>query len=119
MIFFKNHVEDILKGVKTQTRRSSYRYQVGKLYAIQLCRTCRGIPDGKIKIIRKWKEENPYELGKEGYPPLISWDDAQAEGGYAPDNYEGLYEKLNPKWRIRWAYEFEFVPTCTQEAKES
>jgi len=118
MIFSKDHIEQIIWETKTQTRRSSDRYQVGKLYAIQPCRTCKGISDGKILILRKWNEVNPYEPWKEVYPPLISWDDAQAEGGYAPQNYEALYEKLNPGWTVRWVYAFEFVPRCTQEAKE-
>jgi len=113
MIFaVSSHIDDIIKGIKTQTRRSSDRYQVGRLYSIQPCRTCKGISEGKIKIIKKEKEENPYDPWKPVYPPLISWEDAQAEGGYAPDNYEGLYEKMHPNWKIRWAYEFEFVPIC-------
>lgn len=103
MIFTKNHIEDILRGTKTQTRRNSGRYKIGKTYAIQPCRTCKGIPDGRILIKEKWLED------KMEYPVMISWGDAQAEGGYAPQNYESLYEGMHPSWVARWAYEFEFV----------
>lgn len=119
MIFSEgNHVEMVIDGRKTQTRRSSDRYQVGKTYAVQACRTCKGVHDGRILIIRKWKEENPYEPWKHVWPPIISWEDAQAEGGYGPDNYEGLYEKMHPNWKERWCYEFEFWFTSDFESLE-
>ena len=102
-IFMKEHIEDILRGLKTQTRRNSGRYEINKTYAIQPCRTCKGIPEGRILIRDKWLED------RTEYPTMISWDDAQDEGGYAPSNYEALYEKIHPKWTSRWAYEFEFL----------
>jgi len=104
MIFTKNHIEDILQGIKTQTRRNSGRYEIDRTYAIQPCRTCKGIPNGRILIKDKWLED------RMEYPDMISWDDAQAEGGYAPQNYESLYEGMHPGWMARWAYVFEFVP---------
>lgn len=103
MIFMKEHIEDILRGVKTQTRRDSGRYEIGKTYAIQPCRTCKEIPEGRVLIKDKWLED------RTEYPASISFGDAQAEGGYTPQNYEALYEKLHPRWTDRWAYEFGFV----------
>jgi len=102
MIFsVENHVELIKKGQKTQTRRASDRYEVGKTYAIQPSRTSKAIPDGRILIIKKRKEK--YRLD------IISEFDAEAEGCYSPTQFENLYEKLHPYWLIRYAYTFKFV----------
>ena len=103
MIFaISDHIEQITQGRKTQTRRASDRYQVGKLYSIQPCRTCKGIPDGKILITKKRRELFPSHS--------ITLEDAQAEGGYGPQQFERLYEKLHPHWHQRFAYTFEFIP---------
>jgi hypothetical protein len=52
MIFSKSdHIEQIKAGTKTQTRRPTDRYKVGKLYAIQPGRGKPGIPEGKILIV--------------------------------------------------------------------
>jgi hypothetical protein len=63
MIFsIGDHIEQIKAGTKTQTRRSSSRYKVGKFYTVQPCRTCKGIPDGKIFIMAKreeWRTNDP------------------------------------------------------------
>lgn len=94
-----NHVQLIQKGQKTQTRRDSDRYEVGKTYAIQPCRTCKAIKEGRIMIIdKKW------EMG------FVHPVDAKAEGGYRVDEFEELYEKLHPFWYKRWAYTFRFIP---------
>jgi len=105
-----DHISMIIHGEKTQTRRQSDRYQVGELYSIQRRRGERGIPAGKIRILRKWMEDQAYDY--------ISLKDADAEGGYFPDQYEALYSKMYSLWDQRWAYEFEFVPRCTQEANK-
>ena len=77
MIFSEsNHIEQIQAGTKIQTRRTSDRYEVGKLYAVQPCRTCKGIPDGKILITAKIIEINHPD-------PNWGWimaDDAEEEG---------------------------------------
>ena len=102
MIFaIGKHIELIIKGLKTQTRRSSDRYKMGKLYSIQPGRTKKGITQGKIKIIDKTREI---------WPSTIRPDDAKAEGGYTPEEFEELYEKLHPGWDERLAYTFRFVP---------
>lgn len=52
MIFSEaDHIQQIKAGTKTMTRRASSRYQECGLYAVQPCRTCRGIPEGMIGFI--------------------------------------------------------------------
>jgi len=108
MIFSEgNHIEQIKAGTKTQTRRTSDRYEVGKFYSVQPCRTCKGIPEGKILITAKrieYKSENPI------WGHISKWE-AKDEGGYTPKEYEELYEKMHPGWTERWAYLFEYYPT--------
>ena len=111
MIFsFNNHIELIKKGQKTQTRRASDRYQVGKSYSIQPRRTAKGISEGIIFILKK-EMEICWEL--------ISIKDAKAEGNYTPEDFENLYEKKYPKWVKRYVYIFRYLPTIkTKEKKE-
>lgn len=102
MIFaIEKHIDLIIKGLKTQTRRSSDRYKVGKVYSIQPGRGKKGISQGKIKIVDKVREIWPAKIGH---------DDAKAEGGYTPEEFEELYEKIHPGWDERMAYTFRFVP---------
>ena len=135
MIFsVEDHIEQIKAGTKTQTRRGSGKYQVGKLYAVQPCRTCKGIVEGKVYIGEKVKEWRPdfSDLPKSarfarkwremeaGYP--IRDYNAKAEGGYTPEEYEELYEKMHPGWTERWAYYFSFftadeIEECTRLSK--
>jgi len=105
VIFAKaDHIKQILGGTKTQTRRSSDRYNVGKTYSIQPCRTCKGIPEGRILIEYKIIEQK-------GISGKIHKDDAKAEGGYTSEGFEELYEKMYPSWEVRYAYVFRFVPS--------
>jgi hypothetical protein len=121
MIFnVEDHIEQIIACTKTQTRRASDRYQVGRLYAVQPCRTCRGIKEGRIFIamkVREWKPDHSdlpqaarfarrWRGVEAGYH--IQDYDARAEGGYTPEEYEALYEGLHPEWTERWAYYFTF-----------
>lgn len=109
MIFaIGNHIELIIKGLKTQTRRSSNRYEVGKLYSIQPRRTEKGILEGKIKIIDKTCEVWPWK---------IKPDDAKNEGGYTPEEFEKLYSKMHPEWDERFAYTFRFIPTQSEASE--
>ena len=103
MIFnVEGHIEKIIRGEKTQTRRDSGKYKVGKTYAIQPGRGKLGDSRGRILITHKWIEP---------YWKTIHVNDALAEGNYTPEEYEQLYEQLHPDWAGRWAYEFEFWPT--------
>jgi len=131
MIFaIEGHIQKIIEGKKTQTRRPSDKYKIGKFYAIQPGRGKLGIPDGKILIVAKrWemKTTNPKWY-------FILSHEAIAEGGYTRNEYEELYEKMYPSWSERYAYLFRYFPTkaiemmksgefpsfmltCTQEAK--
>jgi len=121
MIFsIEGHIQKIINDEKLETRRPSGKYKVGKLYAIQPRRGQKGIPDGKIYIglkIREWKPDlsylpedahfarrwNQYESGY----PILEWK-AKLEGGYTPEEFEELYEKMYPGWQERWAYNFTF-----------
>jgi len=108
MIFnVPGHIEQIVKGIKTQTRRDSGKYQVGRTYAIQSGRGKPGDTRGRILITHKWIEEG----GLTNADWHIHPSDAQAEGGYTPDEYEKLYWKIHPFWEKRWVYGFEFWPT--------
>jgi len=106
MIFaVPGHIEKIKAHTKTETRRrQSLNYKKGRLYSIQPKRTAAGIPDGKILVLNK-----VLELKEKDYP--ISVESALAEGGYTPEQYEVLYEKLNPGWHNRTAIKFDYVPS--------
>ena len=107
MIFsIEGHIEKIKAGDKTQTRRPTDRYQIGKLYAIQPGRGKPGIPDGKI-YIRAKREEWKTDVK---WLQISPWE-ANDEGGYTPEEYERLYEKMYPGWEVRWSYLFMYYPT--------
>lgn len=112
MIFKPEHAQLILEGKKTQTRRVNRgKYQVGKSYAIQKCRTCKGIDGYRIVMDRIWEEccHEPEER------LWIFTTDAYKEGGYTPEEFENLFIELNPKWngRSRWGFEFHVAkPIC-------
>lgn len=121
MIFsIDGHIQQIIAGTKTETRRPTDRYKVGNLYAVQPGRGEPGIPEGKIYIGQKLMEWKPdlSDLSEdaifarrwresEACYPIRGWD-AKAEGGYEPDEYEQLYEEMYPGWTKRWAYWFSF-----------
>ena len=100
MIFsVSNHVQQIISGEKTQTRRESNWYKVGTSYAIQSGRNKPGIPEGRVLITDKRVETIPF----------ISVEDAKAEGGYSPAELEMLYLRMYPDWSTRYAYTFKFI----------
>ena len=94
MIFKQNFIDLILLGKKTQTRRMSRGiYKVGKDYAIQPCRTCKGIPNNRILMDDIW-----YELStSEGF--YIGVGDAIAEGGFTQDEFESYSKHSIPNVR--------------------
>ena len=102
--------------IKTQTRRLNRGiYQVGKSYAVQRKRGVKAEPDIRI-VFDKIREE--IGAGHFASPSgrkfvtavemCISREDALAEGGYTPNEYEKLFRELNPKWNgfKRWVFEF-------------
>ena len=107
MIFsMADHIEQIKNGSKTQTRRMSKTYIVGKTYSIQPGRTKPGIPEGRILITKK--REETFLDG------IISASDALAEGGYTSGQFETLFQRMYPTWTRRYAYTFEFVQTSSR-----
>ncbi len=107
MIFnVPGHIEAIRNGTKTQTRRINRGiYKVGKDYAVQSKRGAKGEPDIRIVIDRIWEERYTQYLTN-----LISEQDAQAEGGYTPIEFEEIFRKLNPKrGGDRWTFEFHVI----------
>jgi len=96
----EKHIEMIFKGKKVQTRRPTGRYKVGHTYAVQPKRCAKADPRGRILVKRK---------SKEGSWQMISASDAEAEGGYTPEEYEALYSKMYPGWKERYVSEFEVV----------
>lgn len=110
MIFNTLHIYQIKRGIKTQTRRKSKRYEPERVYQIQSGRGKFGIKEGVLIITKKRCET--YEQIKAN---PISIKDAAAEGSgalgfYTPFEYEKLYETLYPGWKIRYVYDFIFVP---------
>lgn len=106
-----DHIQQVIKGTKTQTRRiakvNSLIYQVGQTYAIQPGRGKPGDPRGRILITRRWLELKQDK---------ITAHDAEAEGGYTPEAYEELFNKMHKDWTSRYCYAFEFWPTPSWES---
>ena len=103
MIFaIGDHIQQIIDGTKTETRRKSDRYRVGSLQPIQPKMYTRGIQVGKIKIISKKKEYR-----RKGDITAYA---AKLEGGYTPKKFEKLYLGIEPKWKRRTVYRFKYVP---------
>lgn len=105
--------------VKTQTRRVNRGiYQVGRDYAVQRKRGVTAETDIRILMDAIWKE-----IGKEfltstsgrkyanACEMCISEENAQAEGGYMPEEYEKVFREVNPKWGgwSRWAFTFHVI----------
>ena len=100
MIFKQHFIDLILSSKKTQTRRPNKGYYVvGKTYAIQPCRICKGIENYRIMIDNIWLEGGG-----------ISREDALAEGGYVPAEFEKVFRELYPDMICsRWAFKFHVV----------
>ena len=92
MIFKQEHVDMIIAGMKTQTRRIGRgTYKVGHSYAIQPCRTCKGVQGYRI-VMDSIRTEFTDIFH------TISTKDAIAEGGYTPEEFESLFRAMYPKW---------------------
>ena len=107
--------------IKTQSRRPNRGiYQIGKDYAVQPKRGVKAVPDIRILMDKIWEESIFGSSQKVAKPHFlfISKEDAWAEGGYSPEDYEWTYRKLNPKWQqarwSRWAFEFHVIEVQTR-----
>ena len=117
MIFQKEHIEQIKNEIKTQTRRVNRgKYKIGKDYAVQPCRTCKGIKDMRIVIDKIYLEKCWGSKYKDGAfvgdrQILISKENAKAEGNYTPEEFEKKFRELNPKWLglTRWVFVFHLI----------
>ena len=107
MLFKRKHIEMILAGRKTQTRRlpgKSANYSVGRVYAI----TDRWFskPQGHILITRKFRQRlgeiSLEDVRKEGYNSLEefrrAWEKIHGPGSWQPNLTVTAYEfKLSQK----------------------
>ena len=108
MIFsIGDHIEMIKSGQKTQTRRQSGFYKVGKTYSIQPGRGKKGIADGRILITEK--------KGERQFLHWVSSEDAWDEGQYMPLEFERLYRRIYHRWVARYVYTFKFIPSAREE----
>lgn len=109
----KSHVEMIFDGEKTQTRRGHGNYEVGQTYAIQRGRGKPADPRGRL-LVKSTGIEFRHAMNGLGLSthdsPRISVEDALAEGGYTPEEYEKLWEKMyGSNWIVRYVIRFEVV----------
>lgn len=101
MLFKRKHVEMILAGRKTQTRRlpgKSANYSVGRVYAV----TDRWFskPQGHILITHKFRQKlgeiNSEDVKKEGYNSLQefsrAWEEVNGQGSWDPQQIVTAYE---------------------------
>jgi hypothetical protein len=105
MIFKPEYIDLILSGKKTQSRRPNRGYyKEGHSYAIQPCRTCKGILGYRI-VMDMIRDEHTDIYHK------IAIEDAIAEGGYTPEEFETLFKALYPKWNrvVRYVFGFHVV----------
>jgi hypothetical protein len=124
MIFKQEFVDMIISGKKTQTRRPNRGYYVvGKTYAIQPCRICKGIEGYRIMMDAIWEEiswdcfsEPNIIIKKERYLPIREDRTANAEGYKTTRLFEEAFREIYPKWdgKKRWAYEFHVVEVTNE-----
>ena len=87
--------------IKTQTRRLNRGiYKVGKDYAVQRKRGVKAETDIRIVFDKIWEDFD-----------FISVENAWAEGGYSPTQFELLFSHLtqNREGGSRWAFKFHVV----------
>ena len=108
--------------IKTESRRLSrgiYQIEAERTkphkvgYAVQLKRGVKAESDIRIVMDRIWEEER--SLTHLGLRMLINHQDAWAEGGYTPEEYEKVFRDINPKWdgQKRWAFKFHAIKVQT------
>jgi len=101
MLFKKHHIELILSGRKTQTRRlpgKSANYHVGRVYSIR--DRWFGKAEGHILITRKFRQRlgdiSLEDVRKEGYSSLQefrgAWEGVHGQGSWDPNSVVAVYE---------------------------
>jgi len=101
LIFRREHVELICRGLKTQTRRRHrYRLKAGKIYDVKLNWVKKtGL---KILITRVYTQR----LGD------MSEEEALKEGGYTLEEFKKVWERINGSWNpdeVVVVYEFRLI----------
>jgi hypothetical protein len=119
MIFnVPGHIDMIRNGTKTQTRRVNRGiYQVGRDYAVQQKRGVKAEIDIRI-VMDRIREETIAEFHHDDstiYPISISKEDAWAEGGYTPEQFEETYQEFKSKGNRFRRIVFEFHVTDVQK----
>jgi len=96
-IFKPKHLNLILQGKKTQTRRiSRYRLKIGKAYAVRS--KMLEPAQARIIIIRAWRQQlrdlTPEDVRKEGFNSFTEFRQAWKEiyGTWNPDQIVTAYE---------------------------
>jgi hypothetical protein len=98
-LFKRKHVELILQGRKTQTRRvHSHEWKLGRVYGIR--DRLFGKPVAHIRVIRKFRQRlgdiSAEDVGKEGYGSLQEfqrvWEEVHGQGSWEPNLIVTVYE---------------------------
>ena len=112
MIFYvPAHIDMIRSGQKTQTRRINRGiYQEGRDYAVQPKRGVKAEEDIRIVMDDIFEEgcKNQVDTPGNSVYPCIVQGDAEAEGGYTPEDYELEFKKAYPTWDSNWRWVFFF-----------
>jgi len=103
LLFKPEHVEPILRGIKTQTRRTwkKPRVKVGGIYKAKTKLFSKEY-FALIKVTGLRKER----LGD------ITPEDAQAEGGYTVEEFKKVWQRIIGEWDPEqevWVVEFEVI----------
>jgi len=96
-IFKPKHLNLILQGTKTQTRRTGrYRLKIGKVYAVRS--KMLEPAQARIVITRAWRQQlrnlTPEDVRKEGFNSFTEFRQAWIDiyGSWNPDQIVAAYE---------------------------
>ena len=98
-IFKQKHLDAILQGRKTQTRRThKFEWKVGKTYGIRARWFAKSV--GRILITRKFKQKlgdiSLADIRKEGYSDIgefkVAWEEIYGQGSWNPEVIVTVYE---------------------------
>jgi hypothetical protein len=98
-LFKRKHVELILRGRKTQTRRiHSHEWKLGRVYGVR--DKLFGKPVAHILVIRKFKQKlgeiSVEDAGKEGYNSLQqfrkAWEEVHGQDSWNPNLIVTVYK---------------------------
>jgi hypothetical protein len=98
-LFKRKHVELILQGRKTQTRRvHSHEWKLGRVYGVR--DRLFGKPVAHILIIRKFRQRlgdiSAEDVRKEGYGSMQEfqrvWEEVHGQGSWEPNLIVMVYE---------------------------